>query len=138
MIKQFEKLEEVINKIKEDVYYEVEDFPTGKGFNPKITPDNIEELRGQLDEMNEVLKSELIDEILEITEDSSPIEELSSFNFDDFKLKHFENDEMTVDVDERDSLAQEAASEEESRLEDDAREDVKELVDNLLPKLLSK
>ncbi|MGW6665356.1 hypothetical protein [Peribacillus sp. NPDC055009] len=132
----FEKLEAIFYKIKDEVYVELDHPESGTVFQPKISPEVLQELRDQLNEMNEVLRSGLIEDILDIIEEGNPIEELSSFDFDDYKQDEFDRDDETWDVEERDRLAQEAATEEEDRRYENARKGVETLVDDLLPTLL--
>jgi hypothetical protein len=133
---KLDKLEELFNKIKDEVYIEA-DYPhTGTIFNPKISPELLQGLEETLTEMNEVLQSGLIQDILDKIEYGSPIEELSSFDVDKEKQRLFASDEETWDVEERDTNAQEEAAEEEERLFENAKDDIKTLIDDLLPTLL--
>ncbi|PFP08565.1 hypothetical protein COJ90_21775 [Priestia megaterium] len=136
------KLNGVYNKLDEG-FYTFADYPAQDEKvlqnQPSVSENTLEELREIIGDLDELMQgSGLTSEILELTDEDTPISDLIKFDTQEVAMDLI--NENPDAYDENMSSAQEAAMqsahEQESELYDAAIEDIKRLMEALLPQLL--
>lgn len=137
------ELEDMYEKLEEG-FYESGDFPMPPdkylSSDPHISPDLFDEFSVLIEGLDELLKgSRLLEEILNLIEEDSPIYQLVYFDEEDYAMDLINEHPDAHDEENMSDIQMETsqkAFEEASNLFEAAREDIKLLMEDLLPLLI--
>ncbi|RDW21371.1 hypothetical protein CWR48_02910 [Oceanobacillus arenosus] len=137
------KLQDVYEKLEEG-FYSIADFPLPEdkflNHDPYISSKLFDEFLDIIHELSDLLEgSRLIEEVLNLIEEDSPINNLVMFNEQNYAIDLTNKNPASYNEEDLSSVQEQSsqkAHEEKSNLFNEASEDIKRLMEELLPLLI--